>query len=223
MSKPTIINYSLHLLASTTILIITSCGILTPNMTPASQLPPSNTPPPIITATSQLPTVAIPSYIHYAPSDGSNIRLEFDYPSSWICSQDLQDANFLVIGLGDPRFRTLPTAAPDDFHPTPNDFGSIVIWITPRKSGQSPETALEALKQSYNKNLRYKELKDYSVMIDGHDASALEYEVEPSPDHYPSVMFSRRVFFIVEDQLYEIYFSIAEKDRGGEFEQGYEY
>jgi hypothetical protein len=30
-------------------------------------------------------------------------------------------------------------------------------------------------------------------------------------------------FFIFKDQKYEIYYTIAEKDRGGEFEKGYEH
>ena len=36
-------------------------------------------------------------------------------------------------------------------------------------------------------------------------------------------MFNRRIIFIVKDQIYVILFEVAEKDRGGEFEKGYEY
>ena len=59
-------------------------------------------------------------------------------------------------------------------------------------------------------------------MIDGYNASVLEYQVN-DPENYPSLMFNRRIFFIVKDQMYEFFFTVAEKDRGGEFEQGYEY
>ena len=44
-----------------------------------------------------------------------------------------------------------------------------------------------------------------------------------TPESYTSLMFARRRFFVVKDQMYEIMLTIAEKDRGGEFEKGYEY
>jgi hypothetical protein len=31
------------------------------------------------------------------------------------------------------------------------------------------------------------------------------------------------LLLMVNDQLYEIFFNIAEKDRGGQFDKGYEY
>jgi hypothetical protein len=36
-------------------------------------------------------------------------------------------------------------------------------------------------------------------------------------------MFTRRIFFIAYDQVYTIDVAIAKQDRGGEFEQGYDY
>ena len=65
-------------------------------------------------------------------------------------------------------------------------------------------------------------LNDYKVKIDGYDTRVIEYQIN-DPESYSSIMFERRLFFIIKDQVYEIYFTIAEKDRGGEFEQGYEY
>ena len=67
-----------------------------------------------------------------------------------------------------------------------------------------------------------KVLYDYKISIDGYDASVLEYQIEPIED-YTSLMFARRIFFRVEDQMYTILFMVAEKERGGEFEKGYEY
>jgi hypothetical protein len=47
--------------------------------------------------------------------------------------------------------------------------------------------------------------------------------------HFGEGIENRKIFFIAKNQLHEIYetyeihFTIAEKDRGGEFEQGYEH
>lgn len=162
----------------------------------------------------------IPPYIHYTPSKVSSVRLEFDYPSSWVITEETKDTNFMVIGLGDPRFRTLPTS--DSFEHAPNDFGSIVIWIMPSKSYQTVEAELDLRKKEYNETDWMTVLDNYKIMIDGYVAGVLEYQIHPTED-FPSLMFNRRILFIVEDQIYEILFEIAEKDRGSEFEQGYEY
>jgi hypothetical protein len=62
------------------------------------------------------------------------------------------------------------------------------------------------------------------LTIDGYDAIAFEYQVEPTDNNgYTSLMFERNIFFVVKDQLYQITFLVAEKERGGEFEKGYEY
>jgi|SRR6185503_19328015 len=217
MNKP-IIKYCVYILASATILLLAGCSLWMPTAAPTSQPQPTSTAPPIITPKSQLPTT-IPSYIHYTPPVGYYIHLEFDYPASWIFRQ----GPFAAFSLLDPRFQTLPTPASGDLHPTPNDFGVIAVRIEPSKPGQTPDTELEVYKQDYKDALRHTVLTDYKITIGGQDASVLEYKVEPAPDDYPAVIFSRRTFFIVEDQLYEIYFSIAEKDRGGDFEKGYEY
>jgi hypothetical protein len=37
------------------------------------------------------------------------------------------------------------------------------------------------------------------------------------------LMFARRTYFMVNGQVYEIIFTVADKDRGGEFDKGYEY
>jgi len=191
-------------LASIAAFVFAGCGEVVPTIIPTPQ-----------------PPTAIPPYIHYTPSEGSNVHLEFDYPSSWTFEEP-QDTKFVVIGLGDPRFRNLPTQSPEDFHPIPNDFGSIDIWTLPYEPGQTAGTELEVRKQGYKDEPHIKLLQDYHIMIDGYDAGVLEYKLEDW-ENYTSLMFSRRIIFVVEDQLYEILFEVAEKDRGGEFEQGYEY
>lgn len=165
----------------------------------------------------------VPPYIHYSPSETSNIRLEFDYPGSWVFSEEkIEGTDIWTMGLGDPRLLTVPTRAPGELHGTPSDFGIITIWIMPGKPGQTPESELESHKQSYENTHWMTVLDDYKIKIDGNDASVLEYQVD-DPEHHTSLMFDRRTYFMVENRVYEIIFSVADKDRGGEFEKGYEY
>ncbi len=81
-------------------------------------------------------------YIHYTPSKAFNLHLEFDYPGYWWRQEKIGETGTLSLLLGDPRFLTLPTPSAD-LHPTPNDFGSVYIWIMPGKRGQTPETELK--------------------------------------------------------------------------------
>ena len=65
-------------------------------------------------------------------------------------------------------------------------------------------------------------LNDYKTTVDGRDAYILEYQTDDL-ETSPSLMFNRRVFFMVNNRVYEIIYTVAEKDRGGEFDKGYEY
>ena len=67
-----------------------------------------------------------------------------------------------------------------------------------------------------------KVFRDYRVKVGGNDASVLEYQVDDF-ETSPSLMFYRRTYFMVNGQIYEIIYSVAEKDRDGEFGQGYAY
>lgn len=185
---------------------------LSPLSTATAGISPSKTP-------RRSPT-AVPPYIHYDSSKRPDIHLEFDYPSSWVFGTSIEP-DMVIISLGDSRFLTLPTPAYDDIHPAPNDFGNIDIWVTSLEAGQTPDTELETLKKSYNETWWIKVLGDYKTTIDGYDASVLEYQVDDPEGYAP--MFERRIFFVIGDHMYEIFFEVAVKDRGGEFEQGYEY
>lgn len=173
---------------------------------------------------SSTPT-AVPPYIHYTPSKEFNTHLEFDYPSSWIFSEErIQDTNIIVIGLGDPRFLTVPTRAPYESHGIPSDFGSISVLIQPVKSNQPLDTQFDAYKKGHSDASWITALNEYKIKIGEYDASVLEYQIEPwNSNGYTSVMFERDIFFAFKDQLYQISFAVAEKERGGEFEKGYEY
>ena len=151
-----------------------------------------------ITPTPLQSPTAVPPYIHYALSQRFNIHLNFDYPGTWILGEEKREADWMVVGLWDPRFLTLPTPFPPDFHPTPSDFGNVNIFIFPRESGQTPDTEVEFLKQSYSETSWMTVLNDYKITIDGYDTSVLEYQIKPS-ESYLSLMFERRILFVVED------------------------
>ena len=175
---------------------------------------------PMPTYTYYVPPSDLTEYTHYI-TKAFEIRLELDYPSYWSFEERVDETGAPTLLLSDPRFLTLPTPF-DDMHPTQNDFGYIYIWPIIGTSEQTPDARIELLKQVYSETHWMKVLSDYKVKVDGYDASVLEYQVD-DPETSPSLMFCRRIDFMVNGQLYEIFFNIAEKDRGGEFDKGYEY
>lgn len=202
------------LLASMTAFILVGCSGATSTSTPTSDWQP------MPTYTYYVPPSNVTEYTHYI-SKAFEIRLELDYPSYWWFEERVDETGAPTLLLRDPRFLALPTPF-DDMHPVPNDFGYIYIWPILGETGQTPDTRVKFFKQTYSQTPRMKVLRDYKVKIDGYDASVLEYQVD-DPETSPSLMFCRRIDFMVNDQLYEIFFNIAEKDRSGEFDKGYEY
>lgn len=208
MKKAISIRIWIILFASLPIFLFSGCGLPTF----------------VTTSTPQPPTV-LPPYIHYTAPEGIDIHLEFDYPSTWVFGEDkMQGLDVMTIALGDPRFRTLPTppSDPDYLYRTLNDFGAINILVLPTKPNQTPDTELENRKQAYTDERMITLLSDYKITIDGYDAGVLEYQLNDT-ENYTSPMFVRRIFLVVDDQFYEILYEVAVKDRGGDFEQGYEY
>ncbi len=218
MNKKTGFPVWLILLSSMMVFMLNSCTTAQPTITPTQKL---STLIPSITPIPQTST-PLPPYFHFTPPENSNIHLEFDYPSSWFFSVDTQYTDFMIISLADPRFSTVPTQSPNESHGTPSDFGGVNIWITLSKPGQTPISELESQKQICIETHWMKVLGDYTTIIDGFDASVLECLVS-DPETSPSSMLYRRTYFMVNNQAYEIFYSVAEKERGGEFEQGYEY
>ena len=203
-------NFYVWTVLLTSILIVTlaGCSVMTPTIAPILQ---SSTP--------------APPYVHYTPLETSNVHLEFDYPGSWFFSEEkIQGTDIISVGLGDPRLLSVPTRTANEPHGTPSDFGRVNILIQPVKPGQSLDILVEPHKQGYESASWITSINDYRFMIDGYAALAFEYQVEPVDDNgFTSLMFERDIFFIVKDQLYQITFLVAEKERGGDFEQGYEY
>jgi hypothetical protein len=171
------------------------------------------------------PTISLSTYIHYAPSEITNVYLEFDYPRHWFFSEEkIRGTENISIGLGDPRLLNVPTRAPNEPHGTPSDFGRVYIWIKPIKPGQSLDIIVEPHKQGYSSASWITPTNEYEITVDGIDAIVFEYQVEPIDDNgFTSLMFERNIFFVAKNQLYQITFLVSENERGGEFEQGYEY
>ncbi len=174
---------------------------------------------------TQQSLTAMPAYIHYTPSERFNIHLEFDYPGSWVFSEEkIQGTDIIVIGLGDPRLLNVPTRVPNEPHGTPSDFGRISIYIQPLETNQTLDNFIGSHKQGHNNASWIKALTDYQITIDGYNAQVFEYQIEPIDNNgYTSTMFEKDIFFVINDQIYQIAFTVAEKERGSEFERGYEY
>ncbi len=171
-------------------------------------------------------TTPMSPYSHYTPSKTSGIHLEFDYPSSWVFGENTQDTDYIVIGLADSQSSTVSTRSPNEPHGTPSDFGRIRILVVTRPE-QTLASRFNEYKQGGNDSSWITLLDEYKVIVDGYDANVLEYQIQPNAsidgNGYTSLMFERSVFFAVKDQMYQITFLVAEKERGGEFEQGYDY
>ena len=164
-----------------------------------------------------------PQFVHYSPSIWFDTHLEFDYPSSWTFSEDNRGTVSREIVLADPRFLTLPT--PDYRIPDQiilSDYGSVLIRISPISEGETSNSTVASLKQNYQTTNGITAINDYRLTIDGYTASVLEYLIDDK-ESYTSIMFIRRIYFVLNDQMYQIRFRVSDKERGGEFEQGYEY
>ena len=196
---------------------------------PISQLP-TSTPPndttpyrdPLPTYVNYVPPFDVVGYTHFAPSEKSKIHLEFDYPTSWVFCEQVYEFGDSTIFLQDPRFLDVPTPSPDDYHPAPTDLGSIFISIIPSKPGRTVESETEDEKQRYREVGWATFLKDYKVAIDGFGARVIEHQIQV-PEIHTSEMFERSIYFFAQNEIYRIVFEVAEKERGGKFEQGYEY
>lgn len=168
----------------------------------------------------------VDQYNHYAPSKKSVIRLSFDYPSYWFFfgEETEQYTGTVSIDLIDPAYLTVPTRAPNEPHGTPGDFGR--VWICVRPVSDMTLNGIISMYRDARSGVTWiKQLKDYQVVVDGYDAQVLEYQIEPMGENngYSSLMFERDVFFVVDDQIYQIVFIVAEKDRDGQFEKGFNY
>jgi hypothetical protein len=202
------------LLVSMTALMLVECNAAIETSTPTSDGQA------LSTYIHHIPPSDVTEYTHYI-SKAFEFHLEFDYPSSWWFEERVDEVGIPSLLFEDRRFLTIPTPIVKTSHPEPNDFGYIHVWSVP-ESDQTPEAKIESLKNSYNQTSWMKVLRDYKSKIGGYDAVVLEFQINDS-ETSPSLMFARRTYFMINGQLQEVFFYIAEKDRGGEFEQGYDY
>lgn len=179
----------------------------------------------IINSTALQSPTSVSPYLHYTPPETSTVHLKFDYLSSWIFNEKkIENTDIVLISLGDPQLLTVPTPGLNESHRVPSDFGRIRIWIEPVESNQTLEVLTESHKQGYDNASWIKPINIYGLKINEVDAIAFEYQVEPSDGNgFSSLMFERNIFFVAKNQLYQITFLVSENERGGEFEQGYEY
>ena len=168
------------------------------------------------------PTVK-PLFFHYTSATQSNIYLEFDFPSSWGLGDDVQ-SNEISIALYEPRYFTVPTeAAPDENHPPMNDFGVIDVWVHAQRTDESFDEYVQkfAKDESYDHKTV---LGKSSTQVAGVNAVVIETRLDKNfAEIHIEEMFVKDIFFTNDNLIYEIRLTIAVKDRGNEFEKGYEY
>ncbi len=211
MNKKISSNILYTLLINAFFLMLVGCNVL---LTPVTQLP-------LSTPTTQYSHTVLPPFLHYTSVSRSSIYLEFEYPSSWGAGEDLRD-NQISIALYEPRYFTLSTPFPGDNHPPINDFGFISIRIRPL----TPDESFEQIVEEYTAASNYYTipLSNYQSEISGQRALVFEYRIdENNPEIYSSKMFIREIFFTANRLIYKIEFTLAEKDRGNEFEEGFQY
>jgi hypothetical protein len=80
----------------------------------------------------------------------------------------------------------------------------------------------EDQKQRYRNTWWATFLNDYELAVDGYGARVIEHQTQ-EPEISTSPMFERRIYFFAGNKIYQIVFQVAEKDRGGDFEQGFDY
>ncbi len=169
---------------------------------------------------SNTQTVGTPrAYIHYAQSQEFNIPLEFDYPSSWVLVE-LPG----IISLLDPQNPAVQIPPPvlEGSHSPSDDSGSVTIIVKRLKLDHTLDTEVETYKQNNTGTNSVIFLRDHKITVDGYEARVVESQFGPD-ELYASLMFNKVIFLVVGDQAYRIDFTVAERDRGGEFEKGYEY
>lgn len=127
----------------------------------------------------------------------------------------------MSLWFGDSRFLTLATPAPDDYHPTPNDFSRIEITVLSVEPDQPLDNLVEPYKKAAKSMNWIKILSDHKMTLDGAEAQVVEYETDFT-ELYTSVMFERDIFFVVKDQFYQITLQIAKSERGSKFEKDYD-
>lgn len=182
---------------------------------------PQTTPIAMSTETSQLTPTTVPAYIKFVPSEKFDVYLEFEYPGYWGFRGQKREEGLIIISLEDPRFRNLPTTI-ESLHPLPNDYGRIDIWVWPLKSDQTLITLVDSYRRGHSSASWITLLDDYKITIQEYETIVLEYQIN-SLELYTSLMFERDVFFVVGDQIYQITFIVADKERNSEFEQGYDH
>lgn len=202
-------NTLLKIFMAGILILLTSCNIS-----------PIIKPTPILTPNSLTHN---PPYVHYSPPDGIDIYIEFDYPDYWIYAEDMSNPDLRKIAFWDPRFLTLPTPHPEgNHHPPISDFPYVSITIWSLWRDYTFESFVQERREAWSSSFHIELLNDYNIKIDQYEAVVLETHRQV-PEVHLSPMFGKDIFLFIENKIYEISFEVAQHERDGEFEQGYEY
>ncbi len=163
-----------------------------------------------------------PHYKHFIPGS-SLIRLEFDYPETWIVSvpPGWEKYQIGLLVFFDPRYPEIPTKLPNVTHGNPNDIASVSFDSQPVTEKYTLTSSVEGYSAGCNNEGWSKKIAEYQDKIDNHITTIIECQFQPN-EVYSTVMFTKAYFFEANNTIYSIFFTIAENRRGDEFESGFE-
>lgn len=163
-----------------------------------------------------------PHYKHFIPGS-SLIRLEFDYPETWIVRDDLEDkkSTMGLLGFIDPRYLGVPTQSPNETISRAEDTGTVLIESRLRSETDTLISTIKNYSAGCRNDAWTQLIGVYQGEIDHHDATIIECQVQPNED-YSTIMIKKTYIFEANDRIYLIIFTIAENRRGDEFESGFE-
>lgn len=161
-------------------------------------------------------------YKHFV-SRSSLIRLEFDYPETWIVRDDLEDKNSKMglLAFLDPRYLNISTQSPNETIGRPDDIGSVLFISMPKNETNTLFSNMASFSAGCSNDGWSKKIDEYQVRIDNHIATIIECQFQPN-EVYSTVMDTKAYFFEANNTVYSINFTIAENRRGDEFESGFE-
>ncbi len=161
-------------------------------------------------------------YKHFVPRS-SLIRLEFDYPETWIVSvpPGWEKSQIGLLAFFDPRYHEIPTKVPNVTHGNPNDIASVSFFSEPVTEKDTFTSSVEGYSAGCRNDAWTHKIAEYQGAIDHRIAAIIECQIQPN-ELYSTIMFNKTYIFEANNTIYSIIFTIAENRRGDEFESGFE-
>jgi len=152
-------------------------------------------------------TNADKEHLHYSPSGNFEyLDIEFDYPNSWILKEVAKYPGVDLVTLVDPE--------------TEDAMISIGVYLI--ENGQTAEMKAKLFAQRSSEAITVKISREYESSLKGHKCFVVETQFGPIDD-FSKLMYGKTLFFSIEDKIYDINLRLANEDRDGDFEKGYEY